>query len=453
MNYLIQNSNAIFSGDDSNFTDLRIANGKITELGYSLKAQPNETVVDAKGCVIYPGFVNTHHHLAQSVLKGVPQGLNQGLGDWLASVPYRFWPKMDAQLMYSAAKLGLYELLRSGATTCADHHYLYHSQSSAEVEEAVWQAAEELGMRLVLCRGSATVQGSHRGMKQSGIEPETIDQVIQRMQASMERHHQTSNMAMKKLVVAPTSLIHSSVPEHLTLCAEFARAHNLKLHSHLLEVGFDEIQAQEKYGMSAVDFAESVNWLGEDVWFAHLVKCDERAIQKLAQTKTAIAHCPTSNCRLGSGIAPVIDMQEQGMNITLGVDGSASAESGSMIQELNLAWLLHRTQHGPEATKAEDVIKWGSENGARLLGLEGTGRIAVGMAADIVLYDIDQPRMSGVHSPLLAPILCAEPVSIKHTFINGKPVWGGLSQTQLDEAQLVAEVKSGLADLLKKVDH
>ncbi len=453
MDYLIQNAKAIFTDERHDYTDLRISNGVITELGNQLVVQSNETVVDAKGCVVYPGFVNTHHHLAQSVLKGIPAGLNQGLGDWLASVPYRFWPKIDADLMYHAAKLGLYELLRSGATTCADHHYLYHRESSPEIEEAVWQAADDLGMRLVLCRGSATVQGSHRGMLESGIQPESIDQVLQRMQDSVSRHHQSSADAMKKVVVAPTSLIHSSVPEHLALCAEFARSQDLKLHSHFLEVGFDEVQAQEKYGMSAVDFAESVNWLGEDVWFAHLVKCDQAAIEKLAESKTAIAHCPTSNCRLGSGISPVIEMEKQGMSITLGVDGSASAESGSMIQELNLAWLIHRTQHGPAATQAEQVIKWGSENGARLLGLDNTGQIGVGKAADIVLYDIDQPRMAGVHSPLLAPILCAEPVTIKHTFIQGIPVWGALAKCALDEDELVSQVQQGVTNLLKKVQH
>ncbi|MFW5824267.1 MAG: amidohydrolase family protein, partial [Marinobacter sp.] len=165
MNYLIQNAVAVFSGDHPDATDIRIHNGRITELGRDLTpaAEAPETVVDARGCVIWPGLVNTHHHLAQSIMKGVPQGLNQDLGGWLSSVPYRFWPRVTPELMYHAARLGLYELIRSGATTCADHHYLYHRHTRPELEEAVWQAAEELGIRLVLCRGSATETGSHEG--------------------------------------------------------------------------------------------------------------------------------------------------------------------------------------------------------------------------------------------------------------------------------------------------
>lgn len=450
MHYLIQNTRAIF--DVPHMTDIRIRNGIITELGNNLQLASDETLVEGKGCVAYPGMVNTHHHLAQSVLKGIPEGLNHRLDDWLVSVPFRFWPSISADLMYHAAKLGLYELLRSGATTCADHHYLYHAGSSTDVEDAVWQAADELGIRLALCRGSTTSRGSHRGMQSSPIQPETLDQVIERMEQTRVRYHQEGLMAMRRLVVAPTSLVHSSEPEALRALAAYARQHQLKLHSHLLEVEYDEIQAQQKYGMSAIDYAEHCDFLGSDVWFAHLVWSDDYAIQKLAKTGIGIAHCPTSNCRLGSGIAPAIAMQNAGINITLGVDGSASAESGSMIQEANLAWLLHRAANkNPEATTADETIRWASRNGAKLLGLDGVGEIKVDMAADIVLYDIDRPRFAGVHSPLLAPLLCGEPVSIKHSFIQGKPVISNNQVKDLDENELVANVKEGVAALLKKV--
>lgn len=450
MSYLIQNTRAIF--DSPNNTDIRIHDGIIAELGNNLQPAPDETLINAKGCVAYPGMVNTHHHLAQSVLKGIPEGLNHCLDDWLVSVPFRFWPSISPDLMYHAAKLGLYELLRSGATTCADHHYLYHAGSSMEIEDAVWQAADDLGIRLVLCRGSTTSRGSHRGMQSSPIQPETLDQVIARMDKTRARYHQDSPMAMRRLVVAPTSLIHSSEPTALRALAAYARQHQLKLHSHLLEVEYDEIQAQQRYGMSAIDYAEHCDFLGRDVWFAHLVWSDEYTIAKLAQTGTGIAHCPTSNCRLGSGIAPAIAMQNAGIKVTLGVDGSASAESGSMIQEANLAWLLHRAANkNPEVTTVDETLRWASRNGAKLLGLDGVGEIKVGMAADIVLYDIDQPRFAGVHSTLFAPLLCGEPVSVKHSFIQGKPVISNCQLKNLDEKELLAKVKEGVAALLKKV--
>lgn len=453
MYFLIKHARAVYTPDNqSRITDIRIRDGLISELGSDLSPAADETVIDASGCVVWPGMVNTHHHLFQSVLKGIPEGLNHGLDDWLASVPFRFWPSISPELMYHSARLGLYELLRSGATACADHHYLYHADSSSEVEDAVWQAADELGIRLVLCRGSTTTKGSHRGMKNATIQPESIDQIINRMEASRSRYHQDGDMAMRKLVMAPTSFIHSSTEDDLKACAEYARQHGLKLHSHLLEVEFDEIAAQKNFGMRAIDYAEKCNWLGNDVWFAHLVWSDDYVIKKLAESGTGIAHCPTSNCRLGSGIAPALDMQAAGMKITLGVDGSASAESGSMIQEANMAWLIHRAaKKNAEATTAGMTIDWATKNGAELLGLTGTGEIKVGKAADIVLYNTDKPRFAGVHAQLEAPLLCGEPVEIKYSFIQGKPVVENGCVKGLDEAELVANVQQGVAELLAKV--
>ncbi|WP_323750224.1 amidohydrolase family protein [Marinobacter sp.] len=450
MDYLIKNAAAVASTEFPDARDLRIRGGYITELGNALAPTPEdpETVIDAAGCVVWPGLVNTHHHLAQSIMKGVPEGLNQDLGAWLSSVPYRFWPKVTPELMYHAARLGLYELIRSGSTTCADHHYLYHSTTSPELEDAVWQAAEELGIRMVLCRGSATETGSHEGMIEHKIEPESIEQIIERLDASRKKHHQTGPDAMKKLVVAPTSLIHSSSPEGLKAQAQWARENKLKMHSHLLEVDFDEIQAQQKYGQSAIDYAESCGWLGQDVWYAHLVHSDPHAIERLAATQTGIAHCPTSNCRLGSGIAPVIRMAEAGVPISLGVDGSASAESGSMLQELNLTWLIHRAQNGPDATTLEQILEWGSQGGADLLGLENTGSLAVGKAADLVLYDIDKPRFAGVHAPLMSPLMCGEPVHVRDSFVQGRRIVTDGQIGGLDEAELTRKVQESVRQLL-----
>ncbi len=446
MAYLIKGAEAVFGSAGA--TDIRISGGRITEMGAGLEPAAGEEVINARGCVVWPGLVNTHHHLAQSIMKGVPAGLNQNLGDWLASVPYRFWPRVTPELMYHAAKLGLYELLRSGATTCADHHYLYHATTSPELEDAVWQAADELGMRLVLCRGSATEVGSHQGMIEHGISPETLDQILDRLEATRSRYHQSGPDAMRKLVVAPTSLVHSSSADGLKAQAAYAREFGLGMHSHLLEVGFDEQQAQAKYGMSAIDYAESCGWLGEDVWYAHLVHCDAHAIDRLAATGTRIAHCPTSNCRLGSGIAPAIAMRAAGISVTMGVDGSASAESGSMLQELNMAWLIHRAMHGPEATTLERVLEWGSLNGAELLGLHDVGELAAGKAADLVLYDIHQPRFAGVHSPLLAPLMCGEPVSVKYSFVQGRVVVKDGQIPGLDESELTARVQESVAQIL-----
>ncbi|MCG8609735.1 MAG: amidohydrolase family protein, partial [Pseudomonadales bacterium] len=271
MHYLIQGATAVF-GHAESITDIRIANGTITEVGRGLSLQPGEQLLNAVDCVVYPGFVNTHHHLAQSVLKAVPEGMNQGLADWLMSVPYRFWPHIDPDLMYASALLGFYELLRSGTSTCADHHYLYHQDTPLELEDALWQAARDIGIRFTLCRGGATITGSHKGMQKAKLNPESLEQMLARLERSVSRYHQDNAQAMQRVIVAPTSLIHGAAPDHLTELARFARANKLRLHSHLLEVGFDEQQAQLKYGKSAVAYAESVEWLGPDVYFAHLVQ-------------------------------------------------------------------------------------------------------------------------------------------------------------------------------------
>ncbi|GGF72313.1 amidohydrolase family protein [Alteromonas lipolytica] len=455
MNFLIQNAKAIFDSKQSlsglsEHCDLRVRDGVIAELGRQLTPAVDETLYDATDWVIYPGMVNTHHHLAQSVLKGIPEGLNQPLGDWLAAVPYRFWPHISADLMYDAALIGLAELLRSGATTCADHHYLYHANSTPEVEEAVWQAASDLGIRFVLCSGSANVAGSHKGMQKAGIVPESIDQILARYQRSLQQHHQAKEAAMKKLVIAPTSLIHSCTPDCLTVLAEFARTHKLGMHSHLLEVAFDNEQAQQKYGLSPVNYANSVGWLGDNVWFAHLVSTQPDDIALLAETGTNIAHCPTSNCRLGSGVAPVLAMQSAGMKISLGVDGSASAESGSMIQETNLAWLLHRALHGASSTQATQCVDWASRNGAEVLGYNNLGSLSVGMLADIVAYDVSHYRYQGVHTPALAPVLAGEPVQVARSWVNGNEVVVNGQVKNLDTQALTQRLSTNLQRLLHK---
>ena len=450
MSYLIKKIASVY-GHGRNVTDIRIDGNRITEVGSQLMPHAGEAIIDGRHCVAYPGFINTHHHLAQSVLKGIPAGLNQPLSEWLASVPYQYWPHMEPELIYYAAKLGLYESLRSGVTTCADHHYLYHKHSSAEVEDALWQAADELGMRFVLCRGGANVVGSHKGLANAGIEPETLDQTLSRLQHSLSKYHQTTGDAMRKLVVAPTSLIHSTTAEQLVELASFARSQSLRMHSHLLEVDFDQQQSLAKYQCSAIDYAEQVNWLGSDVWFAHLVKADNHTINRLAATGTAISHCPTSNCRLGSGIAPVIEMAKAGMTISLGIDGSASSESASMLQELNLAWLLHRATHGADATCIDQVINWATKGGAQVLGYDQLGTIAVGQLADIVLFDVSATRYTGVHSIAEAPVMLGEPASVRYSFINGNMVVKGGKVAGINETALIKDANLALSKLMKTV--
>ncbi len=456
MNYLIKDAQAVLTpnfdtGKAGGYTDVRITEGKITQLGQNLASEQQEQVINASDCVVYPGLINTHHHIAQTALKSVPAGLNVALGEWLEHVPFRFWPSIEPDLLYYTALLGFAELARSGVTTCCDHHYLYHKNVSQELEDALWQAADDIGIRLVVCRGGSTTIGSHRGLRSTNIQVESVDTMLDRLDYSYSRYHQNGSNALRKLVVAPTSLIHSSTPEDLKLLAKFARDKQLKMHSHLLEVTFDQQQSIQKYGMTAVEYAQYCDWLGSDVWFAHLVNATQSDIQLLAETGTSVAHCPTSNCRLGSGIAPIYQMNKAGMNITIGVDGSASAESGSMIQEVNLACLLQRSVNGAGSVKFEQALDWATVNGANMLGLSDVGCIEVGKSADLVLYDVSHFRNWGHHSPELTPVIAGEPVKIKTSFVNGNPIVnnGKISGIELDPIR--AKFMQALARLQQSV--
>ncbi len=407
-------------------------------------------VIDARGKLVWPGLINTHHHLAQSLLKGVPTGLNSGLDAWLGQVPFSAWPHLTPESLYIAARLGFAELLRSGATTCVDHHYLYsesaHSAGQhAEMEAAIFQAASEIGIRFVLARGGSTHAGTHAGQRSARMT-ETLEICLRRMQATCAAHHDPGEFSMTRIAVAPTSLIHSSTAEDLQSLSAFAREQGLLMHSHLLEISRDNDVALARTGMSAIEYAESVGWLGPDVWFAHLVACDESAITKLAATGTGVAHCPVSNCRLGSGIAPIPAMAEAGVAVTLGVDGSASAESGSMVNELMQAWLIHRAQDGADATDPGVVLDWATGAAADLLQL-ATGRLEPGKAADLVIYDLDEPRFMGLWQREFAPVICGEPVKLACAMVNGRVVVSDGKVLGIDSEKLEFEARAEVGRL------
>ena len=431
--------------------DVHVRGNRIFAVGPGLPPVPGAEVFDASGLLLWPGLVNTHHHLVQSILKGVPAAMQSDLNAWLPLVPFAAWPHVTPETIYVAARIGFAELLRAGCTTCADHHYLYdESALSMEREAALLQAAREVGIRFVLCRGGATAAGTHKGMARASGFTEPLELLLDRLEATRRDWHDPGPDSMARLVVAPTSIVHTSDPQALEVLAAHARGHGLRMHSHLLEVQHDEDMAQAVRGMSAVEYAESVGWLGDDVWYAHLVYSDADAVARLGRTRTGIAHCPVSNCRLGSGIAPVPAMDAAGMQVSIGVDGSASAESGSMVNELMQAWLVHRATGGADATRAERVLHWATAGGADLLGLN-VGRIVEGACADLCLYRLDEPRFMGVWTPSLAPVLCGEPVVAERVMVNGAWVVEGGRALGIDTAALAQRARAELQRLMQRM--
>lgn len=414
--------------------DIRIRNGVITAMG-SLEAQANERVIDASGCVVYPGWVNTHHHLFQSLIKGIPAGINLALVPWLAAVPVAYRGFFDAEeSLRLAARIGLVELMLSGCTTIADHQYHYWPGMPFDASAAVFEEAEKLGVRLVLCRGGQT---QARAMTDANapvqVSPETLEGFLASIERDVNRFHDPGPMAMRRVASAITTPNWSCKAEELKPMAREARRLGIRLHSHLSE-SYDYVRwAREVKGCTPIQFVEQHEWVGEDVWYAHMVHLDDADLKLCAATGTGIAHCPQSNGRLGSGIARIPEALAMGIPVGLAVDGAASNEAADMLSEAHACWLLHRADPRAGARTAqpgghagamsvEDVVRIGTAGGARVLGLDGVGTLEVGKAADLAIYDLDQPRYFGLHDPAIGPVASGGNASLRALLVQGRVV-------------------------------
>jgi len=414
---------------------IRIADGRIAEIG-ELDPLPGEEVIDAAGCVVYPGLISTHHHLFQSILKGVRAGIDCPLFGWLRAVPYAYWHKIDEEALRVAARIGLVELLLSGTTTAADHHYMFAQDYRFDPAHVIFEAARELGIRLVFCRGGAT---RFRAFDTPDVIPMPTEP-LERMLASVEdcarRYHDPSPGSMSRVAFAVTTPPWAVAPDELKVLAADARRMGLRIHSHLSETRDYVDYCLSTFGKRPVPWMADHGWLGPDVWFAHLVHVDDEEVAMLARSGTGMAHCPQSNCRLGSGIAPAEKIAALGGAVSLAVDGAASNESADMISEMNSAWHTHRATKGAAATTVEEVVRWASAGGARVLGFDDAGVLAPGKLADIAVFELSHPRYFGLHDPLLGPVTGAGSVHLRHLLVGGRRVVDNGSIPGVDLAQL-----------------
>ena len=457
---LVQGASHLWTGQRgtamraANGHDVRVRDGIITAIG-TLRPEPGERVMDASGCVIYPGWINTHHHLFQSLLKGIPAGINLALVPWLAAVPVPYRRHFDGEAsLRLAARIGLVELLLSGCSTVADHQYHYWPGMPFDASAAVFDEAERFGLRFVLCRGGQT---QPRAMTDADappqVAPETLDQFMAAIEHDTARFHDPAPMAMKRVVSAITTPSWSCAVEHLKPMAQQARRLGIRLHSHLSET-YDYVRwAREVHGCTPLQFVAEHEWVGHDVWFAHMVHLDDDELKLCAETGTGIAHCPQSNGRLGSGIARIPEAMALGVPVSLAVDGAASNEAADMASEAHACWLMHRadpragargTQPGglANAMTVEDVVHVGSAGGARVLGLDGVGTLQVGMAADLAVYDLDQPRHFGLHDAAIAPVASGGRPTLRALLVHGRVVVENDQIPGLDMAQLRHDAQS-----------
>jgi cytosine/adenosine deaminase-related metal-dependent hydrolase len=415
---VIKNADLIISMDDVrrvlNNCDILISDGQIQKVEKNIRLNGLEKVIDAAGCLVTPGLVNTHHHLFQSLTKAVPGGQNALLFGWLKTL-YPIWSRFGPEEIRISTILGLSELALSGCTMSSDHLYLF--PNGATLDDTIF-AAQEVGLRFYPTRGSMSIGESLGGLPPDSLVEKEQD-IINDCIRLIDKFNDTSPASMIRIGLAPCSPF-SVTRELMRDTAVLARDKKVTLHTHLAENEEDIAYSLEKFGCRPGQYAEELGWTGKDVWHAHCVKLDKQEINLFSRSRTGVSHCPCSNCRLGSGIAPINEMLTSGVNVGLGVDGSASNDSGSLISEARQAMLLQRVSNGADAMSAMDALELATRGGADILGRPECGRIQIGARGDLAIWDISGIDSAGSWDP--AALLLAGPKKVKHLVVEGRTI-------------------------------
>lgn len=382
---------------------------------------PEGERIDASGCLATAGLINCHHHLYQWATRGLAQSAT--LFEWLVEL-YPTWARIDAEIERAAARAGIAALLRSGCTTISDHHYVF-PRGAGDLLAVEIEAARELGVRFHACRGSMDL-----GKSAGGLPPDDVvedrDEILAAYEAAIDTYHDPSPGAMVRIAIAPCSPF-SVTQELMRESAELARARGVRLHTHMAETIEEEQFCKELFGVRPVEYLEELGWLGDDVWLAHCVHLNDAEIAQFGATGTGVAHCPSSNARLGAGIAPVVPLLRAGAPVGLGVDGAASNEAGELAGELRQAMLFARirTPPTPAAMRPHEALELGTIHGARCLGREDElGTLEPGKLADIVLWRMDDLDHAGIEDPVAALVMGARPLADR-VFVGGREVVRG----------------------------
>lgn len=418
-------------------TDVYLRDGVVAEVGPGLPARGD--VIDAAGCLVTPGLVNTHHHLYQTLTRAVPAGRDAALFGWLRAL-YPIWARMTPEDVGLATRIGLAELALSGCTTSSDHLYLF--PNGVRLEDTI-EAAAEVGLRFHPTRGSMSIGESQGGLPPDALV-ETEAAILRDCERVVDAFHDPAPGSMCRVGLAPCSPF--SVSEGLMRdAAILAREKGARLHTHLAENDEDVAFSLERFGCRPGDYAERLGWTGDDVWHAHCVKLDRAEIGLFARTGTGVAHCPCSNGRLGSGIAPVREMLDAGVPVGLGVDGSASNDAGCLVDEARQALLMQRARGGAEALTMREAMEVATIGGARVLGRDDVGTLAPGMRADVAVWDIACVEAAGAWDR--AALLLAGPRRVRDLVVEGRHVVDGGRLATVDLPVLVERAGAAVARL------
>ena len=446
---LIRNISTLVTCDDQDQilsnVDMYVEDGFIVEIGPNLIRQAGR-VLEGKHMICYPGLVNTHHHLYQIFSRNLPgvQGLE--LFPWLRAL-YGIWENLDEEVLAFSTMIGTGQLMKNGCTTCFDHHYIF-PKNGGDLIAAQFAAAETMGIRFYAARGSMDLS-----VKDGGLPPDsvvqTVDEILKDSQRLIEQYHDPSSGSMRQIALAPCSPFSVS-SDLLRESADLARAAGVRLHTHLGETLDEEAYVQERYGMRPLAYMESLGWVGPDVWYAHGIHFNNDELSYLAASHTGVAHCPISNMKLCSGVARVPEMLNLGVPLGLAVDGSASNDGSNLLEELRVAYLLHRLASGTSAPSGYDLLKVATRGGAALLGRSDIGSLEPGKCCD--LFMIDDRRLELVAATAdPAAVLCTVGINgpVDRTIVHGLVTVEQGQLTRIDEEEVAAEAQACVNRYLK----
>ncbi len=419
---LIKNAQAIVTVDDA---DRVLTNANILVEDHIIRyigeeEKPADRVIDASHCYVYPGLINTHHHLYQTFTRNLPQVQKMELFPWLVTL-YEIWRGLDEECIYNSSLIGMGELLKYGCTTCMDHHYVFPKVGSENFIDQQFGAADALGIRFHATRGSMS-----RGKSDGGLPPDDlvqpVDVILKDCERLVKKFHDPKEFAMHQVALAPCSPF-SVTTELLKEAAVLARKLGVRLHTHLCETIDEENFCLEAVGQRPLDYMASCGWIGDDVWYAHGIHFNDEELKLLADTKTGVAHCPVSNMKLASGVCRIPDMLNMGVPVGLAVDGSASNDCSNLLAEIRASYLLHRLTYSNNAPTGYDILKMATKGSASVLGRTDIGSLEVGKAADLFMLDVDLMELAGTQKDpacLLGTVGYSRPA--KMVMVHGKVV-------------------------------
>jgi len=448
---LIKNALRVATMDDAGTeladADILIKGRVILAVGKDLEAPDGAQVLDARGCVVIPGMVNTHHHLCQTLTRATPAAQDAKLFDWLV-YHYQVWRHLTPEYAALGAQVGLGELLLTGCTTSTDHTYLYPKGLTGLVDAQI-EAARSLGIRFSPTRGSMSV-----GVSKGGLPPddctESEEEILRDGERLIKEHHDKGPYGMIQIGLAPCAPFSVSTNLMKETAAQ-AKKWGVRMHTHLCETLDEEAYCLEKYKLRPIDFIESLGWMDSNVWLAHMVHVSDDEIKRLAKAKVGIAHCPSSNLRLGSGVPPVRKYLDAGVSVGLAVDGSASNDTSDMLGEARQAMLVHRVKSGVGSMPAREALRMATRGGAAVVGRDDIGQIAAGKAADLAIFDVNRLDYAGsAGDPVASLLFCGAGHRTKWTIVNGHIVVENGLLKNIDEGDVTRKANAACLDLLRK---